>query len=164
MALKRFDVPDIDSAISDAEQEEQRRQDAALAEKIAYAIEVFTNKSPDIIKNIANVVSQLDARKFASVVSEELSNTAENMARKFNSRVEPMIRRAESADRRISLPNMAAYIILVTLVWLFIFFLMVMYANTKIQSDELTGLIVLFFVALIFSIIAVIYLTKKYKW
>ncbi len=75
-----------------------------------------------------------------------------------------MIQRAESADRRTSVPNLMAHIILVTLVWLFIFLLMVIYANTKIQSDELTGLILIFFVCLIVSIIAVIYLTKKYKW
>lgn len=164
MALKKFDVPDIDEAISEAKDDEKHKQDAALAEKIAYAIEVFTNKSPDIIKNMSGVVSQLDARKFASVVSEELRKTADDMARKFNSKIEPMIRRAESADRRISVPNLAAYIILVTLVWQLIFLVIVIYANTKIQSDELTGLIVLFFVFLIFSIIAVIYFTKKYKW
>jgi len=164
MALKKFDVPDIDEAISEAKDDEKHKQDAALAKKIAYAIEVFTNKTPDIIKNMSGVVSQLDARKFASVVSEELQKTADDMARKFNSKIEPMIRRAESANRRISVPNLAAYIILVTLVWQLIFLVMVIYANTKIQSDELTGLIVLFFVFLIFSIIAVIYFTKKYKW
>lgn len=164
MALKKIDVPDIDEAISEAKDDEQRKQDAALAEKIAYAIEVFTNKSPVIIRNISAVVSQLDAHKFAAAVSEELRKTADDMARNFNSRIEPMLKRAESADRRMSIPNLAAYTTLVTFVWLFIFLVMVIYANTKIQSDELTGLIVLFFVALIISIIAVIYFTKKHRW
>lgn len=164
MALKKFDVPDIDDAISEAKDDEQRKEETAFAEKIACALEFFTNKSPDILKNMSDVVSQLDARKFAAVVSEELSKTADGMVRRFISKVEPLIRRAESADRRFSLPNLAAYIILVILVWLFIFLLMVIYANIKIRSDELTGLIVIFFLCLIVSIIAVIYLTKKYKW
>lgn len=164
MALKKFDVPDIDDAISEAKDDEQRKEETAFAEKIACALEFFTNKSPDILKNMSDVVSQLDARKFAAVVSEELSKTADGMVRRFISKVEPLIRRAESADRRFSLPNLAAYIILVILVWLFIFLLMVIYANIKIRSDELTGLIVIFFLCLIVSIIAVIYLTKKNKW
>lgn len=42
--------------------------------------------------------------------------------------------------------------------------MMVIYANFKIKSDDLTALIVLFFVCCILTIIAVIYFTKKYKW
>ena len=113
---------------------------------------------------MSDVISQLDARKFASILREELKNAADEMAHRFNSKIEPMVKRAESADRRISIPTLAAYIILATLVWLIVFLCMVMYANTKIRSSDLTALIVLFFVALIISIIAVIYFTKKYKW
>ncbi|WP_289874259.1 hypothetical protein, partial [uncultured Muribaculum sp.] len=164
MALKKFDVPDIDDAISEAKDDEQRKEETAHAEKIAYALEYFTKKSPDILKNMSDVISQLDARKFASILREELKNIADEMAHRFNSKIEPMVKRAESAERRISVPTQAAYIILATIVWLFIFLIMVIYANTRIQSDDLTGLIVLFFVALIISIIAVIYFTKKYKW
>lgn len=164
MAIKKIDVPNIDNAISEAKDEEQRKEETAQAEKIAYALEYFTKKSPDILKNMSDVISQLDARKFASILREELKNAADEMAHRFNSKIEPMVKRAESAERRISVPTLAAYIILATIVWLFIFLIMVIYANTKIQSDDLTGLIVLFFVALIISIITVIYFTKKYKW
>ena len=164
MALKKFNVPDIDDAISEAKDDEQRKEETAHAKKIAYALEYFTKKSPDILKNMSNVISQLDARKFASILREELKKAADEMADRFNSKIEPMVKRAESAERRISVPTLAAYSILATIVWLFIFLIMVIYANTKIQSDDLTGLIVLFFVALIISIIAVIYFTKKYRW
>lgn len=164
MALKKFDVPDIDDAISEAKDDEQRKQEAAQAEKIAYALEYATKKLPDILKNMQGVVSQLDAHKFAAVVSEELRKTADEMAERFISKIEPIVKRAESADRRISVPTLAAYIILAILVWQIVFLVLVIYANTKIQSGDLTALIVLFFVALIISIIAVIYLTKKYKW
>lgn len=164
MALKKFDVPDIDDAISEAKDEEQRKQEAALAEKIAYALEYITKKLPDILKNMQGVVSQLDARKFASALREELKNVADEMAERFISKIEPIVKRAESADRRISVPTLAAYIILAILVWQIVFLVLVIYANTKIQSGDLTALIVLFFVALIISIIAVIYLTKKYRW
>lgn len=164
MAIKKIDVPNIDNAISEAKDEEQRKEETAQAEKIAYALEYFTKKSPDILKNMSDVISQLDARNFASILREELKNAADEMAHRFNSKIEPMVKRAESAERRISVPTLAAYIILATIVWLFIFLIMVIYANTKIQSDDLTGLIVLFFVALIISIITVIYFTKKYKW
>lgn len=164
MALKKFDVPDIDDAISEAKDDEQRKEETAHAEKIAYALEFFTKKAPDILNNMQGVVSQLDARKFAAVLREELMNAADEMAQRFNSKVEPMVKRVESADRRISIPTLAAYIILAILVWLIVFLCMVIYANTKIQSSDLTALIVLFFVALIISIIAVIYFTKKYRW
>lgn len=75
-----------------------------------------------------------------------------------------MVKRFESAGRRVSLPSLVAYTLLAILVWLIIFFVMVIYANTKIQSVDLTAIIVLFFVASILSIIGVIYCNKKYKW
>ena len=164
MALKKFDVPDIDDAISEAKDDEQRKEETAHAEKIAYALEYFTKKSPDMLKNMFDVVSQLDARKFAAALSEELKKAPDEMADRFISKIEPMVKRAESAERRISVPTLLAYIILAILVWQLIFLVMVIYANTKIQSGDLTALIVLFFVALIISIIAVIYFTKKYRW
>lgn len=164
MALKKFDVPDIDDAISEAKDDEQRKEETAHAEKIAYALEFFTKKAPDILENMQGVVSQLDARKFASILREELKKAADEMAARFTSKIEPIVKRAESADRRISVPTQAAYIVLAILIWLIIFLVMVIYANTKIRSGDLTALIVLFFVALIISIIAIIYFTKKYRW
>lgn len=164
MALKKFDVPDIDDAISEAKDDEQRKEETAHAEKIAYALEFFTKKAPDILNNMQGVVSQLDARKFAAVLREELMNAADEMAERFNSKVEPMVKRAESADRRVSLPSLVAYILLAIFVWLIVFVVVVIYANTKIQSDDLTAIIVLFFVVSILSVIAVIYCHKKYKW
>lgn len=164
MALKKIDALDIDDAISEAKVDEERKEEAARAEKIAYFLEHFTKKAPDILKNMQGVVSQLDAHKFAAVVSEELRKTADDMVRQFKSKLEPMIQRAESTDRRKRLPNLIVYIYRVTYIWLFFFLMMVIYANTKIQSDELTVLIVFFFLSLIISIIAVIYITKRYKW
>ena len=164
MALKKFDVPDIDDAISEAKDDEQRKEETAHAEKIAYALEYFTKKAPDILKNMSDMISQLDARKFASILREELKNAADEMAHRFNSKIEPMVKRAESADSRKSLPKLVVYIYRVTYIWLLFFLMMVIYANFKIKSDDLTALIVLFFVALIISIIAVIYFTKKYRW
>lgn len=164
MALKKFDVPDIDDAISEAKDEEQRKEETAQAEKIAYALEFFTKKAPDILKHMSGMVSQLDARKFAAVLREELMNAADEMAERFNSKVEPMVKRVESADRRKRLSKLIVYIYRVTYIWLIFFLMMVIYANFKIKSDDLTALIALFFVAVIISIIAVIYFTKKYRW
>ena len=164
MALKKFDVPDIDDAISEAKDDEQRKEETAHAEKIAYALEYFTKKAPDILKNMSDVISQLDARKFASILREELKNAADEMAHRFNSKIEPMVKRAESADRRKSLPKLIVYIYRVTYIWLLFFLMMVIYANFKIKSDDLTALIVVFFVCCILTIIGVIYFTKKYRW
>lgn len=164
MAIKKIDMPDIDNAISEAKDEEQRKEETAQAEKIAYALEFFTKKAPDILNNMQGVVSQLDARKFAAVLREELMNAAEEMAQRFNSKVEPMVKRVESADRRKRLSKLIVYIYRVTYIWLIFFLVMVIYANFKIKSEDLTALIVMFFVCCILTIIGVIYFTKKYKW
>ncbi len=164
MALKKFDVPDIDDAISEAKDDQQRKEEAAHAEKIAYALEYFTKKSPDILRNMQGTVSQLDARKFAAVLREELKKAADEMAREFKSKIEPIVKRAESADRRKNLPNIFVYIYRVTYVWLIAFLIMVIYANFKIKSDDLTALIVMFFVFCFISIITVVYISRKYKW
>ena len=113
---------------------------------------------------MSGMVSQLDARKFAAVLREELMNAADEMAERFNSKVEPMVKRAESADRRKRLSKLIVYIYRVTYIWLIFFLVMVIYANFKIKSDDLTALIVMFFVCCILTIIGVIYFTKKYKW
>lgn len=165
MVIKKIDMPDdINNAISEAKDEEQRKEETAQAEKIVYALEFFTKKAPDILKNMHGVVSQLDVRKFSAALREELKNVADEMAQRFNSKVEPMVKRIESADRRVSLPSLVAYILLAIFVWLIVFVVVVIYANTKIQSGELTAIIVLFFVLSILSVIAVIYCHKKYKW
>ena len=164
MALKKFDVPDIDDAISEAKDDEQRKEETAHAEKIASALEYFTKKAPDILTNIHGVVSQLDARKIAAVLREEMKKAADEMAREFKSKIEPIVKRTESADRRKSLPKLIVYIYRVTYIWLIFFLVMVIYANFKIKSDDLTALIVVFFVCCILTIIGVIYFTKKYKW
>lgn len=164
MALKKFDVPDIDNAISEAKDDEKRKEETAQAEKIAYALKYFTKKSPEILKNMSDVVSQLDPYKFASVLRVELKNAADEMTCEFRSKIEPMIKRAESADRRISIPNLAAYLFLDTFIWLIIFLVMVIYAAIKNSSGDLTSLIVLFFVCWILSVIGVVYFSKKYKW
>lgn len=164
MAIKKIDVLDIDNAISEAKDEEQRKEETAQAEKIAYALEFFTKKAPDILNNMQGVVSQLDVRKFAVALREELKDVADEMAQRFNSKVEPMVKRAELVDRRVSLPSLVAYSLLAIFVWLIVFVVVVIYANTKIQSDDLTAIIVLFFVLSILSVIAVIYCHKKYKW
>lgn len=164
MALKKFDVPDIDDAISEAKDDEQRKEETAHAEKIAYALELFTKKAPDILKHMSGMVSQLDARKFAAVLREELMNAADEMAERFNSKVEPMVKRVESADRRKRLSKLIVYIYRVTYIWLIFFLVMVIYANFKIKSDDLTALIVMFFVCCILTIIGIIYFTKKYRW
>ncbi len=165
MVIKKIDMPDdINNAISEAKDEEQRKEETAQAEKIAYALEFFTKKAPDILKNMHGVVSQLDAHKFAAALREELKNVADEMAQLFNSKVEPMVKRVESADRRVSLPSLVAYILLAIFVWLIVFVVVVIYANTNIQSGELTAIIVLFFVLSILSVFAVIYCHKKYKW
>ncbi len=52
MALKKIDALDIDEAISEAKDNEQRKVETALAEKIACALEAFTNKSRDILRNM----------------------------------------------------------------------------------------------------------------
>lgn len=164
MVIKKIDVPDIDNAISEAKDEEQRKEEVAHAEKIAYALEFFTKKAPDILKNMSDVVSQVDAYKFAAVLREELKNAADEMAQRFNSKVEPMVKRIESADRRKRLSKLIVYIYRVTYIWLIFFLVMVIYANFKIKSDDLTALIVMFFVCCILTIIGVIYFTMKYKW
>lgn len=67
------------------------------------------------------VVTQLDARKFAAALREELKNVADEMAQRFNSKVEPMVKRVESADRRKRLSNLIVYIYRVTYIWLIFF-------------------------------------------
>lgn len=164
MVIKKIDVPDIDNAISEAKDEEQRKEETAQAEKIAYSLEFFTKKAPDILNNMQGVVSQLDPRKFVAVLREELMNVADEMAQRFNSKVEPMVKRVESADRRKRLSKLIVYIYRVTYIWLIFFLVMVIYANFKIKSDDLTALIVMSFVCCILTIIGVIYFTKKYRW
>lgn len=136
MALKKFDVPDIDEAISEAKSEEQRRQEAETAEKISAAIQVFVKKSPEIIKAMNVIVSCLDTQRFTSDLDKELRKSATNMAQLFNERVKPMVDRVEQSEKRVSIPSLAFYIIITTLVFLAAFFALMVFANVHLLHLE----------------------------
>ena len=164
MALKKFDVPDIDEAISEAKSEEQRRQEAETAEKISAAIQIFVKKSPEIIKAMKVIVSCLDTRRFTSELNGELRKSATNMAQLFNERVKPMVDRVEKADRRISISTVFAYVVFISILFLFAFFALVIYANTRIQSELLSGLTIRIIFLWILSVAVTVYFTRKFKW
>lgn len=164
MALKKFDVPDIDEAISEAKSEELRKHEAETAEKISAAIQIFVKKSPEIIKAMNVIVSCLDTQRFTSDLDKELRKSATGMAQLFNERVKPMVDRVEKTDRRISIPTVFAYVVFISILFLFAFFALVIYANTRIQSELLSGLTIRIVGLWILSVAVTVYFTRKFKW
>lgn len=164
MALKRFDVPDIDTAISDAEKEAQRRQDAERADRLADAIGTFIEKSPVIVNAMKEIALSLMPGKFSSQVDAAMKRSAGEAAELFKARVKPTVEKMETSDNRIPIPGMAVYITIISLLWLFAFLALVIYANTYIQSDRLTDIIGFIMVCWIITVALTIYLTRKFKW
>lgn len=164
MALKRFDVPDIDNAISDAEKEAQRKQDAERADRIADAIGTFIEKSPVIVNAMKEIAQSLMPGKFSSQVDAAMKRSAGEAAELFKARVKPTVEKMETSGNRIPIPSMAVYVTLISLLWLFAFLALVIYANTYIQSDQLTDIIGSVMVCWVATVALTIYLTRKFKW
>lgn len=164
MALKRFDVPDIDNAISDAEKEAQRRQDAERADRIADAIGTFIEKSPVIVNAMKEIAQSLMPGKFSSQVDAAMKRSAGEAAELFEARVKPTVEKMETSGNRISIPSMAVYLTLISLLWLFAFLALVIYANTYIRSEQLTVIISSVMICWIITVALIIYLTRKFKW
>ena len=164
MALKRFDVSDIDDAISDAEKEAQQRQDAERADKLADAIGTFIEKSPVVVNAMKEIAQSLMPGKFSSQVNAAMKRSAGEAAELFKARVKPTVEKMETSGNRIPIPGMAVYITIISLLWLFAFLALVIYANTYIQSDQLTVIISSVMICWIVTVALLIYLTRKFKW
>lgn len=165
MALKKFDVPDIDSAISEAKEDEQRIKQMETARRIASAMEIFIEKSPVVVKAMEEIVISLTPGKFSSQVDADMKRSATECAELFKSKIKPTIDRMETNSRRIAIPTLAFYIIIVSLLWLFAFLCMVLYANSVvIHSDRLTSAATLIIIFWILTVAIITYLTRKFKF
>lgn len=164
MALKRFDVSDIDDAISDAEKEAQQRQDAERADKLADAIGTFIEKSPVVVNAMKEIAQSLMPGKFSSQVNAAMKRSAGEAAELFKARVKPTVEKMETYSNRIPIPSIVVYITIISLLWLFAFLALVIYANTYIQSDQLTDIIGFIMVCWVATVVLTIYLSRKFKW
>ena len=162
MALKKFDVPDIDEAISEAKSEELRKHEAETAEKISAAIQIFVKKSPEIIQAMKVIVSCLDTRRFTSGLDKELRKSAVNMAQLFNERVKPMVDRVEKTEKRVSVPSLAFYVIITTLVFLAAFFALMFFANVHLlHSEAISKSIIVIVICWGLGIAGIIFMSRK---
>lgn len=177
MALKKFDIPEIDSAITDAKREELLRKQQEEAEKIAAILNAFLTRSPDIINAMRAVIPLLDAKKFSAQLSEDLRKSANNMAaqagenlrksageieKRFVADITPLVERVERSEKRVSIPSLAFYVIIATLVFLAAFFALVVFANAhSLHSEALSKSAIIIAVCWGLGIAGIIYLSRK---
>lgn len=165
MALKKIDVSDIDSAIAATKDDELRKQEIEAQSDLALQIRLFMKEAPYIINEIREAASPMDAHKFSSAVSGNLQKSATEMAKTFNANVKPMVDKMETARNSVIIPALAAYIILFSLIWLFVFLALVIFANSQaIHSEEINSLVSLIIFFWVVSVALITYLTRKFKW
>lgn len=177
MVLKKFDIPEIDDAISDAKHEERLRKQQEEAEKIATVLHAFLAQSPDIINAMRAVIPLLDAKKFSAQLSEDLRKSANSMTaqvgenlrksageieKRFIADVTPLIERVEQSEKRVSVPILAFYVIITTLVFLAAFFALVIFANAhSLHSAALSKSAIIIAVCWGLGIAGITYLSRK---
>lgn len=165
MVLKKIDVSDIDSAIAATKYDELRQKEIEAQSDVALQIRLFMKEAPYIINEIREAASPMDARRFSSAVSDNLKKSATEMAATFNANVKPMIDKLETARNCVIVPALAAYIIIVSLVWLFGFMVMVIFVNSGIiHSEQLSNATSAFIGTWIIIVAVIVYLTKIFKW
>lgn len=166
MALKKMDVSDIEDAISDARTEELRN-DIEKAERIADAIGTFIEKSPVVVHAMKEIAMSLTPGKFSSQVDADMKKSVNEIAEHFNAKIKPTldrVERAQKATNRISIPSIAVYVTLISLLWLFAFFALTIYANSYIHSEKLTDMIAIIAILWIITVAMIVYLTRHFKW
>lgn len=165
MALKKIDVSGIDSAIAETRGDELRQQEIEAQSDLSLQIRLFMKEAPYFINEIREAASPMDARKFTSIVSGNLQKSATEMAKAFNENITPTVKRIERAKNGIIVPVLAAYIIIVSLVWLFGFMVMVIFVNSgTIHSEQLSNATSAFIGTWIIIVAVIVYLTKIFKW
>ena len=85
--------------------------------------------------------------------------------REIRESASPMDAKMETARNCVIIPALAAYIILFSLIWLFVFLALVIFANSQaIHSEEINSLVSLIIFFWVVSVALVTYLTRKFKW
>lgn len=162
MALKKFDIPDIDEAISAAKDEEQRKRELETADRIADAIGAFIEKSPAVVKAMKEIALSLAPDRFTAKVDAQLKKSADETAELFKRKVSPMVERLDKADRQVSIPVLTFGIIIISLVFLTAFLFLMIYANAStFHSDSLSWTIALVILAWAVCVAIVTYLSRK---
>ena len=177
MALKKFDIPEIDDAITEARREEQLLKQQEAAKEIAAALRSYIDRSPDIINALQAVIPLLDADKFSARVSGELRKSANSMAaqagdslrksageigKRFIADVTPLVERVEQSKKRVSVPILAFSIIVISIAFLAAFLGIMIYANAScFHSDSLSWTITLVIIAWGVCVAIVTYLSRK---
>lgn len=164
MALKKIDISGIDSTIAETREDELRQKEIEAQSDLALQIRLFMKETPYIINEIREAASPMDAQKFSSAVSENLQKSATEMAATFNAKVKPMADKMETARNCVIVPALAD-IILFSLIWLFVFLALVIFANSQaIHSEEINSLVSLIIFFWVVSVALVTYITRKFKW
>lgn len=167
MALKKIDVSDIEEVISDVKVEEQQKLDIEKAERIADVIGTFIDKSPVVVQAMKEIALSLNPGKFSSQVDADMKRTVNEIAELFNAKIKSTldrVKRAQKATNRISIPSIAVYVTLISMLWLFAFFALTIYANSYIHSEELKDMIAIIAFLWIITVALIAYLTRHFKW
>ncbi len=165
MALKKFDLPEVVDTITNAKDDELRQQEIEAQNNLAAQIGMLRKEAPDIIRGISEAASQMDAHRFSATVSDDLNKSVTELAQLFNAKTKQTVDRLDAAQRGMVVPNIVVYIILVSLLWLFVFFVLAIFSNSQtIHSDRLTALVFLIILCWVVTVAVIIYFTRKFKW
>ncbi len=165
MALKKFEIPDVGDAIADAKDDELRQQEINAFNDLAGQIGMFLDEAPYIIREIKEAASPMDAHRFSSAVRDDLGKSVTELAQRFNTMTRQTADRLDAARKGIIIPSLAAYIILVSLLWLFAFFAITIYANSQVlHSEQLTALVLLIILFWAVTVAIIVFLTRKFRW
>lgn len=165
MALKKFEFPDAGEAIADAKDDELRQQEIKAQNDLAVQIRMFLKEAPYIIREIQEAASPMDAHRFSAAVSGDLNKTVTELAQLFNKKTRQTVDRLDAAQRGMVVPNIVVYVVLVSLLWLFVFFALAIFANSQIiHSDQLTALVFLTLLCWGVTVAIIIFFTRKFKW
>ncbi len=164
MALKKFDISEVNKAGADERNDELRQNEIAAQNNLAGQIRIFVKEAPNIIEALDNALLKLDAQKFSSSVNDGMKKTVSEMTRSFIAGVKPTVDRIDNRQR-VSLPSIVFYVAFDTLIWLLIFFALVFYASCQPNvSETLPGIIGTTFFFWLVSTAAIVYLSRKFKW
>lgn len=165
MALKKFEFPDAGKAVADAKDDELRQQEIKAQNDLAAQIRMFLKEAPYMIREIQEAASPMDVQRFSAAVSDDLSKKITELAQLFNKKTRQTVDRLDAARGGMIIPNIVVYIILVSLLWLIVFFALAIFANSQIiHSDQLTGLVSLTLLCWAVTVATIVFFTRKFKW
>ena len=174
--MGKFDFDEMDSAMQNADSKHQYEQQTELlnrniqlVQKLNEKLGVYIEETYSLIQGYKALITDLNKAStikcptnLKPLLNDYANEVCIEVLKKMNTEATKIVNRISAMEKRKTIPESLFYILWITAILLFLFFIMVSYLNyTFFHVDKLWNLIFVFGFLISFSIGITIYLCRR---